>query len=101
MRYTIEKDGKRSYLVFHLEEHDGDMAEELKCLPEMEALDCILEDVGDDLKMIDPADIGALTSAPIIGIGERVFWFPNYQIESCVETLVEKGEVRFIEAEEE
>ena len=56
---------------------------------------------------IRPEDIGALTSSPIFSdeatfdddgnlksVG-RVYWFPNYQIESPVETLNEYGRVIF------
>jgi hypothetical protein len=56
---------------------------------------------------VQPEEIGALTSSLILSehterddqgtlvqIG-RVFWFPNYQVESEVETLLEKGKVVF------
>lgn len=55
--------------------------------------------------------IGALTGAPIIAydverndrnelinVGD-VFWFPNYAVESELETLLEKGEVVFQKGE--
>jgi hypothetical protein len=59
---------------------------------------------------VDPADIGALTSSPIIcddawtthddGTFElypeaQVWWFPNYQVEDPVAILRETGEVVF------
>ena len=56
---------------------------------------------------IAPEEVGALTSAPILSdsaerddegqlltVG-RVFWFPNYQVESPVRTLHERGAVTF------
>ncbi len=56
---------------------------------------------------IAPEEIGALTDAPILSddaarddegrltnIG-RVFWFPNCQVESAVQTLRERGTVTF------
>ena len=56
---------------------------------------------------VRPEEIAALTSAPIftdeaerddhgqlVKVG-RVYWFPNYQIESPVQTLRDKGEVVF------
>jgi hypothetical protein len=44
-----------------------------------------------------PEDIGALTDAPIFSESgeDKVYWFPNYQIESPVQILLEKGEVTF------
>lgn len=60
----------------------------------------------------DYARLGALTDAPIIAydverddmndlisVG-RVFWFPNYVIESELETLLTQGEVVFQSAED-
>lgn len=56
---------------------------------------------------IAPEEIGALTDAPILSdsadrdeqgrltkIG-KVYWFPNYQIESAVQTLYDTGTVTF------
>lgn len=56
---------------------------------------------------VQPEEVGALTSSLILSenterddqnglvqVG-RVFWFPNYQVESEVETLLEKGKVVF------
>ena len=59
----------------------------------------------------DLADVGALTSAPVIGFGvsrdddsrltdvEDVYWFPNYQVESELDTLLQDGEVVFDKSE--
>jgi hypothetical protein len=60
---------------------------------------------------VPPEDIGALTSAPLFSdefemdedgklknVG-KVYWFPNYAVESPVATLFEKGEVVFTGAE--
>ena len=57
--------------------------------------------------VVNPEDVGALTDSPLFSdetvfdedgdfesVG-RIYWFPNYQIESPVETLYEKGEVIF------
>jgi len=65
-----------------------------------------------DLEWVRPEEIGALTSAPILGIVDRddrgeltgvdsIFWFPNYQIESPMRTLAETGTVTFDAAPEE
>lgn len=74
------------------------MLEDIGCNSEIELLH---PDTSDYLK------IGALTSAPIIAAdvernneGEllsvgKVFWFPNYAIESELETLLTKGFVEF------
>ena len=56
---------------------------------------------------VKPEELAALTSSPIVTddfqrdnhgklvkVG-RVYWFPNYQIESPVETLRDAGEVEF------
>ncbi len=56
---------------------------------------------------IAPEKIGALTDAPILtdsaerddegqltSVG-RVYWFPNYQVESPVQSLYERGRVTF------
>jgi hypothetical protein len=58
------------------------------------------------LNWISPENIGALTSSPILSdtpdgdIREdsKVWWFPNYQVESPLRTLVEKGRVIFKKA---
>lgn len=63
------------------------------------------------LNWINPEDIGALTSAPILSdspcnddgtfpVDMKVFWFPEYQVESPLRTLVETGKVVFTAAEE-
>lgn len=61
----------------------------------------------------DLADIGALTSAPVLALGvERdddykvtnvtdTWWFPNYQVEDELETLLTKGVVVFTRAPQE
>jgi hypothetical protein len=58
-------------------------------------------------EVIQPEEIAALTSAPIFSdeaerdeqgkllAVRRVYWFPNYQIESPIQTLKEKGVVIF------
>jgi hypothetical protein len=113
--------------LVELEEQDGDLI--IKLLPEgreeiTSALDQKANIDSDDFfhrllehplsngwEMIRPEEIGALTSAPILANdlernedGElvrcgRVYWFPNYQIESPVQTLFEAGTVRFSGAE--
>jgi hypothetical protein len=62
-------------------------------------------------EFIAPEEIAALTSSPILsdsakrddngGLAavDKVFWFPNYQVESEIETLLEKGFVLFAEGE--
>ena len=68
----------------------------------------LLEDhLANGWEFVPPEDIGALTSAPILSdsaqrddndkltaIGD-CWWFPNYQVESELETLLEKGHVDF------
>src|SRR5208283_5888464 len=56
-------------------------------------------------EFVAPEEIGALTAAPILSDSamrndkgeltaiDKVFWFPNYQVESEIETLLEKGRV--------
>jgi len=65
------------------------------------------EELCNGWEWIEPHEIGALTSSPILSdtavrddFGnlesvETVYWFPNYQIISEVEELYEKGEVIF------
>lgn len=65
------------------------------------------------LDQVAPEDIGALTNAPILTddlevddqgvktVRGRVWWFPNYQIESFAETLIKTGKVTFQLAPEE
>jgi len=60
-------------------------------------------------EFIAPEEIAALTSSPILSDSakrndkgeltalEKVFWFPNYQVESEIEILLEKGFVLFAE----
>lgn len=64
----------------------------------------------DKLEILQPVDIGALTSSEIIAhkvvrdnnsdveYAANVWWFPNYQIEDPMETLRETGEVVFTKA---
>jgi len=66
-----------------------------------------------DMEFVKPEEIAALTSAPIIASGvqrddegnllrlDRVWWFPNYQIEGPWKELWEKGEVVFDKTSEE
>lgn len=65
------------------------------------------------LAQVAPEDVGALTDAPILTddlviddhgemtVHGRVWWFPNYQIESFAETLIKTGKVTFQLAPEE
>lgn len=93
--------------------------------PHATILSDLLEDqiANSDLEMlsdVDAADIGALTSSPLLAYGvqraekykpananesevlegqilklDRVYWFPNYQVESELETLLRAGKVEF------
>ncbi len=59
----------------------------------------------------DYAQVGALTSSPLLAVGLRrdevgnikylteLYYFPNYQVESELETLLRTGEVKFMRAE--
>lgn len=60
---------------------------------------------------VQPEWIGALTDAPILSdqvnspdglefpeVAGRVWWFPNYQVESFAETLIRDGRVVFARA---
>ena len=62
--------------------------------------------VGDGLSFIPAEDIGALTSAPIIGEIEyddhgviahvgKVFWFPDYMVLDPWQILAHRGRVEF------
>lgn len=50
-----------------------------------------------ELEQIEPVEIGALTSSPIVGIRDqndtviKVWWYPNYAISSPLEDLVTEG----------
>ncbi len=50
-----------------------------------------------ELDQIDPLEIAALTSSPILGIRDqnetiiRVWWYPNYAIASPLEDLIKDG----------
>ena len=61
---------------------------------------------------IAPEEVGALTDAPIIGLVSRddqgnitgveeLYWFPNYQVKSPIETLANTGTVTFTRGEVE
>lgn len=63
------------------------------------------------LYQVRPECIGALTDAPILSdevefddgaqkVTGNVWWFPNYQVESFVETLLTDGRVVFTKAPE-
>lgn len=47
-----------------------------------------------ELEQIDPLEIGALTSSPLVGIRDKndtvieVWWYPNYAITSPLEDLI-------------
>lgn len=67
---------------------------------------------GNGYELIAPEEVGALTDSLIIGYdtdrddqgkllkAPQVWWFPNYQVESPLQTLLEKGEVIFTYAED-
>ena len=93
----------------------GKYQEELKEAVEagtgMRAFDDIIDALqsNGDLESIQPEEIGALTSAPIVGRVERddqgnilkvdeVYWFPDYQIKDPVEELAANGTVTFPKA---
>lgn len=105
MKHTILPNGN---LEFSLE--PGDDKEEILSWPESEADFRLLEAcnlIGNGWDPVAPEWIGALTSAPIISDGAtcdddgtwtvegRVWWFPNYTVESPYETLCRKGRVEF------
>jgi hypothetical protein len=49
---------------------------------------------------VEPEDIGALTSAPILrSPNGKIYWFPNYAVTCEIKEMLEKGEVRFDLAE--
>lgn len=64
------------------------------------------------LHQVQPEWIGALTDAPILtddlvieddgtaNVPGKVWWFPNYQVESFAETLIREGRVVFTAAPE-
>jgi len=92
LKMTLTDDGRRE-------------AEEIRTMPEEDALADLLEDhFGAGWEWVAPEEIGALTSAMILtndatrddsgkltGIG-RVYWDPQYQVRSTVEDLLD-GEV--------
>lgn len=64
-----------------------------------------------DVDWVRPEEIGALTSAPILGIVSRnddgeieethnIWWYPNYAVTSVCEDLLEYGQAVFFKAEE-
>lgn len=80
--------------------------------PHVSAWTCLISDLEEcrDIHMLADAEyemLGALTSAPIIvtlpayndqselTAFDAAFWFPNYQVESELETLLRKGAVTF------
>jgi hypothetical protein len=47
-------------------------------------------------EFVNPEDIGALTSAPILrSPNGKLYWFPDYAVTCEIEELLEKNEVRF------
>lgn len=83
---------------------------EIQAMGETQALLTLLEDhLCNGLDWVDPAEVGALTDAPILSdsmqtddLGhvtaiESVFWFPSYEIEDPIE-LFFAGSVTFIKA---
>jgi len=75
----------------------------------------LLEDIfaNSSWGMVQPEDIGALTSAPIIGYDMlpddegnissegKVWWYPNYAVSNAMEELLEKGETIFTSGNDE
>jgi hypothetical protein len=67
--------------------------------------------ISNGLTWVDPAEIGALTSAPILTDASReddgslrldganVWWFPDYALRSPLEDLIKKGRTIFKKAE--
>jgi len=93
--------------------HAHEEADHFLQLPTMGALYELLEGwLCNGWEFIDPEKIRALTKAPILtdeiiysdtGIERigNVWWFPNYQIENEVETLLKVGKVIFTQVKEE
>lgn len=78
-------------------------------LTDLEILTCLLEPcwTNGEYYVFDASQLGHMTEAPLIAedascdddgewtVYGRVWWFPNYCVENCMETLREKGEVIF------
>ena len=48
-----------------------------------------------DITWVDPATVGALTSAPILQHGKNYYWFPDYAIRDEVEELLNRETIEF------
>lgn len=105
---TLEetKDG----LYLHLTKEGKDEIDCLICKSEMDALYELTEHqrCNGMLQIVSPEEIGALTDSPILStdyeyisentddmIYKSIFWFPNYMVQSLIETLKETGSVFF------
>ncbi|MCZ2113085.1 MAG: hypothetical protein LC131_04525 [Anaerolineae bacterium] len=111
MKFNIDAAG--NLVISRLRSEKADLQEMLeKCVHKDHGfLADLLEYTGrgpnGHLDQVAPEDIGALTDAPILTddlevddqgvktIHGRVWWFPNYQIESFAETLIKTGNVTF------
>tara|TARA_Y100000310_G_C20451294_1_gene700869 strand:- start:507 stop:803 length:297 start_codon:yes stop_codon:yes gene_type:complete len=86
-------------LVITMEDSDDDIREDLEaCVgDDLEGCALISEYFWRALDVIAPEEVGALTNSPLLldASTETVYWFPNYQIENPIETLLEVGAVRF------
>lgn len=82
--------------------------------PHADILQEMLEDhLANGWTMPDAAQIGALTSSPLLAYGcdydeegfitksEALYWFPDYQVKSELDQLLREGFVTFVEANED
>jgi len=106
----MKKIGKGRYgnLLIKLTDEGKSEFDHFLSLSEQEALGDLFEDwCGKGWEWINPEDIGALTSAPIISDDvarddngviihlQNLWWFPSYETTDPIATLFDKGEVVF------
>lgn len=104
----VEFSVENGQLHIRLDPDAREEVEELLEKPVDQAFADLIEwHLGNGWTLLDPDDVGALTASPIlsndvqwdedgniVSVG-RVFWFPEYQVKSEIEELLEHGEVVF------
>ena len=107
MRYTYDLN-ENGCLILYCDSHEGEEIKaladpetgEFDCNAEYDALESLL--ANSELDWIRPEEVGALTSAPILGFRDEdgeptaAWGFMDYQVRSFLTDLVENGRAVFV-----
>ncbi|MFP3556911.1 hypothetical protein SB861_40295 [Paraburkholderia sp. SIMBA_049] len=115
MQHIIEANGNLTFIADAASMEDLQTFRDRVCRDDVRFLYDMLDTFGfsgnGKLHAIRPGDVDALTDAPmlsdgvelhdepgLVGLYDKVWWFPNYQVEDFAATLLDKGRVTFASA---